>query len=277
MKSIVLLMPWFGPWPAWMELFLSSCRFNPTVKWVLLSDQPCPSHLPDNVALVPLSMGEFSGLVATRLDLPGFNLVQAYKVCDLRFAFGRIFAEHIQGYDLFGFGDLDVVYGNLRAFLTDEVLSHNVVSCHKHRLSGHFCLFANTEVNHDLYLEVEDWRGKFMDPRHLAVDDRTKFTRPNSLYFESFNTPHCRQIVWTNGLRRYPREWYWKQGRLTNNMDAREFLYFHFMVWKGGRCGRMFGGGQFERLPVLIHDAPAGAGWRINERGFWRPADAARS
>ena len=30
----------------------------------------------------------------------------------------------------------------------------------------------------------------------------------------------------------YPEEWYWYDGKLTNNRDDQEFSYLHFIEWK---------------------------------------------
>jgi hypothetical protein len=255
-----------------MELYLESCRFNPTVNWILFTDQDSPERLPDNVRQALLSREEFSWLVEQKLGLPGFLLPKPYKICDLRPAFGRIFEDYIEGYDLFGFGDLDVVYGNLRIFLTDEVLSHSIVSFHPQHISGHFSLFANSEENRNLHLKIEGWREKFSQPQSLNLDESgISPDATSSLLFESYSTPMVPHIPWKSGGHIYPTEWYWREGTLTNDLDNEEFLYFHFMVWKGGKWGRKFGGGQFERQAELIHQTEAESGWRINEKGFWRP------
>jgi hypothetical protein len=271
MKSIVFLMPWYGAWPAWLELYLESCRFNPTVNWIIFTDLERPAGLPDNVRHAPLSREDFSLLVERRLGLTGYALERPYKLCDFRPCFGRLFEDHIQGYDYFGFGDLDVVYGNLRRFLTDEVLSHSLVSCHQHRISGHCCLLANTEANRNLHLTIRHWRAKLLHPRFIALEDQMKLDPATSLFFESYNTPFVPGMPWRSGREEYPKEWYWNKGRLTNDLDEGESLYFHFMIWKGGRWGRKYGGAQFESLDKLVHQTEEGVGWRINERGFWRP------
>jgi hypothetical protein len=270
-KTLVVLMPWYGPWPDWIELYLESCKWNPTVNWVFFSDQPKPNNVANNVRYVFLSLKDFSHLAGDRLRLPQFKLCDSYKLCDIRPAFGTLFEEYIKEYDYFGFGDLDVIYGNLRMFLDEKMLIHDVISFHKHRLSGHLCFFANTEVNRNLHFTIKNWQLKFMNSRWLGLGDQMSIDRAKSLFFESYNTPFVKDMPWKDGTYNYPTEWYWNRGRLTNNIDQCEFLYFHFMVWKGGRWERKWGGGQFEKVEKLIHVAAdhIGLSWKINEHGFW--------
>ena len=56
----------------------------------------------------------------------GWN--EPYKICDLRLGWGTIFRDHVADYDFFGWGDIDVIYGDLRKFLTNDVLDHDIVS-----------------------------------------------------------------------------------------------------------------------------------------------------
>ena len=74
----------------------------------------------------------------------------------------------------------------------------------------------------------------------------------------------------------YPTEWYWRNGKITNNKDRGiECLYFDFMVWKGGRWGKLHGGGQWENLKSLVHFdyREAHSGWKINKGGFFAIED----
>ena len=30
-KKIIMLMPYFGKWPVWMDLYIESCKWNPSI------------------------------------------------------------------------------------------------------------------------------------------------------------------------------------------------------------------------------------------------------
>lgn len=35
---LILLMPYFGRWPEWINLFVESCKGNPGVRWRFYTD-----------------------------------------------------------------------------------------------------------------------------------------------------------------------------------------------------------------------------------------------
>src|SRR5262245_34864867 len=81
--TIRLVVVYFGGWPPWFPAFLHSCRFNPQVDWLILSDAAPPPDAPSNVRFLPLSMKEFAERAARTLGLP-IAFDNARKVCDFR-------------------------------------------------------------------------------------------------------------------------------------------------------------------------------------------------
>jgi len=289
MKKIIFLIPYFGKWPQWIDLYLETCKWNPTIDWLFFTDCPEPANKCANVKYIHMTLAEFARFASFGLGVD-IVLKNGYKVCDLKPALGHIFSEHINGYDYFGVGDIDVFYGNIRSFLTDKLLSCEVLSFHQKCASPHFMLFKNSQAARQLCLRInkDEWKeamsykgptgldaGPFYDIVKAAVDE-------NNFYrIEAFSTPGLYGgMRWHDGTWVYPLEWYWKEGRLTNNKDGdREFLYFHFMVWKGGINGKwLFGGGQWEKLKKIVHFdyAQAPGGWRINKRGIYKIEGSAR-
>jgi hypothetical protein len=143
LRSIRIIIPWFGPWPAWMRCFIESCRWNPTVDWLLFGDAPPPDDLPPNLRIVTIGFADYRGLVASRL---GINLewTDAYKLCDVKPALGFIHEPAIAGYDYWGYGDLDVIYGNIRHFFKPQVLTNDLVTTHEHIVAGHLTVMRTT-------------------------------------------------------------------------------------------------------------------------------------
>lgn len=286
--SICLVMPYFGKWPFWMPFFLQSCRLNPSVEWLFYSDCAPLDNCPENVRVVSMSFADYCQHVSSRLDID-FRPTQAYKLCDIRPAFGLIHEADLQGYDFWGFGDIDLVYGDLRAYFTAERLqSHDLYSTHARRVSGHLCLIRNTPRMRDAFKRMPSWRQRFCDPQHQALDEGA-FTRlflrnknlPDFLqkilgtlfnpwyrrseFVEAYSTPYAR-IDWHDGSRNFPQKWYWNNGKLTNDQDgSREFPYFHFIVWK--RHG-------WDQLPPEQLQASTSfalsPSWSISPQGFER-------
>lgn len=247
-------MPYFGQWPFWMPCFLESCRRNPDIDWLFYTDCGEPPAVPPNVHIRHISFADYCRMVSEKLDIP-FQPTAPYKLCDIRPAFGLIHADDIRDFDFWGWGDIDVVYGDLRQYFNESRLSaYDLLSTHSRRVSGHLCLFRNNQRMREAFLQLADWRELFTDPNHRAVDERAFsriFVRHKNLpkplrdfamlfhpwsrrteFREAYSTPLGR-IPWTDGSRDYPSKWFWKEGRVSNDRDGeRHFPYFHFVVWK---------------------------------------------
>lgn len=281
--KICIVIPYFGCWPEWTEIFFESCRLNCFVNWVILNDAP---HLapnpPQNVQIKPLSLDVFLRGVRSTLGLrlPWNN---SYKICDLRPAFGHIFRDIFVGYNYFGWGDLDVIYGDMGKFFSYDMLDHDCISFCDSHLNGHLCLVRNTEQTRYWYRDLPDWKQRMENPEYTHFDELPPSKLPIQFRIyceESFNTPLSPYICWTDGTFEFPTEWYWRNGVLTNDKDGdREFLYLHFMHWKGGWWPRQCGNAQWENLARLVHLEPGECrkGFCINEYGFFPLAETRRN
>lgn len=287
LPSIRLLMPFFGRWPYWMPLFLTSCRFNPTIEWLFYTDCGPLPNLPPNVELRHMSFDEYCRLVSERLELD-FQPSGPYKLCDIRPAYGLIHRDDLGGVDFWGWGDVDVIYGQLREYYDPVRLArHDLYSTHSRRVSGHLCLVRNTERMRQAFRHIPDWQALFAEPAHRAVDEKAfskLFIRhknfPGPLYrlagqlnpwrrrsefIEAYSTPHGR-IPWIDGSYNFPRRWYWDRGQLTSDRDRRHALpYLHFAVWKKDEWTR-----QSEPNPNLIATLASEERWTVDQQGFAR-------
>lgn len=253
LATICFVIPYFGKWPLWMPLFLESCRKNSTVNWRIYTDCGVPVDCPDNVLIHAISFDDYCALVTTRLAID-FKPESAYKLCDIKPALGYIHAQDLAAYDFWAFGDIDVVYGDLRSYFTQSKLQQkDLFSTHARRISGHLCLIRNTAEMNSAFMRVRDWQQLLSAQQHVAFDEKafsklflrhknSTILRQISMMFdvwlrraefvEAFSTPNAK-IKWIDGSQRYPTTWYWNNGVLTNDMDGEKtFPYFHFMVWK---------------------------------------------
>jgi hypothetical protein len=169
-SSICMIIPWFGPWPPWMRPFLESCRWNPTVNWLLYGDAPPPSDVPPNVRIVTTTLDDYRAAAASRLGIR-LAWTNTYKLCDLKPALGFIHEHEIAGYDHWGFGDLDVIYGDIRRFFAPAVLSHDLVTTHEHIVAGHFSVLRTTPRMLTAFKRVPDWKLLLSSARHRSFDE----------------------------------------------------------------------------------------------------------
>ena len=253
-KKIIFLMPYFGCFPEWFTFYLESCRWNPTIDWLFLTDCHIPENTPANVRFIQISFEKYKQLVSKRLDID-FKPESPYKVCDIRPAFGHIHQEYIEGYDYFGFGDVDVIYGDLRAFYTDEVLNRNTISTHEDRVSGHLFLMKNNEKWINSFRKIPNWQQCMSQSSYVGLDEgafskvlrgrkRIPYAlykllgildpyKRNHLFKEQFSTVLSGR-PWLDGTYNYPDRWFWNRGKLTVE-SGEELMYLHFMNWKSTR------------------------------------------
>ena len=293
-STIKFIIPYFGHWPEWINLFMQSCQYNPDINWLFFTDCGEPEFKAPNTHFIHIEFKDYKALVSKKLNI-NFEQSDPYKLCDLKPAYGYIHQEHIDGYDFFGFGDLDVIYGQLRHFLTEDILqNHQLISTHDNRISGHFCLLKNNETMRNAFRRMPYWKKLLETPAHLGIDE-SKFTKvfiphrkhPNWLkavyglfspywrnnYFHEQYSTILSPLQWIDGAVDHPQEWQWEQGRLTNTIDKnREFMYLHFMNWKSSQwLHKQYGSSaEWENMETLVHfDSEVEAShWSITKSGF---------
>lgn len=282
---ILFVIPYFGRWPFWMPLFLETCRRNADIDWLLFSDCGVPENLPPNVTVETMTFEAYCQLVSQRLGID-FRPANAYKLCDIKPALGYIHVDRLEGYDFWAYGDIDLLYGNLREYFTAERLAaHDLFSTHERRVAGHLCLMRNNARTREVFKLIKNWKERFADDEHHALDEgafsriflwRKNFPRPlftlvgkfnpwrrRSEFTEAFSTPGgC--IKWHDGTKDFPQRWYWRNGRLTNDRDGdRAFPYFHFITWKHN---------EWPALPLpdpaWLQQLAASPAWEIDAKGF---------
>ena len=266
-QKIIKIIPYFGQWPEWFELYIESCKKNPQMNWLFYTDCGEPVNQSPNVRYIHLSFEEYKCLVSDRLAI-NFNPSSPYKLCDLKPALGFIHESDIKDYDFFAVGDVDIIYGQIRNFITDELLQkYDVIGTHNRRLSGHLAIFRNTDRYRQAFRKIPNWQKLMEMDEHIGLDE-SKFSKlfvrhknhpvwlskvwsyssryqRRVLYKEQFSTV-LSPIMWIDGSSEHPQQWFWKDGHLTNDRDNREFMYLHFMNWKSNRW-----------LPKNLRDTPA--------------------
>jgi len=293
MKSIAILTPYFGQWPAWFDLYLESCRSNSSINWIFISDCPAPNNSPSNTQFIHCSFDEYKSLVSKKLGIK-FNPSSAYKLCDLKPAYGYIHQELLSTYDFWGFGDIDVIYGDIRNFYNETLLAkYNTLSTHCDRVSGHLFLMRNTATFREAFKQIPAWQQLLEDPQHQGIDE-SKFSKvflrhkkypawlrrlyglnkplQRHAYFKEQHSTILSPQPWLDGQWKHPEEWIWKDGKLHNSTDKREFMYLHLMNWKSSTWLDKSRGDSaaWENLSTLNHVATelAANGFKINRTGF---------
>ena len=169
---MALFIVYIGQYPWYFPYFLHSCRHNPTVDFLIFTDNQTPlKHLPPNVHLIPCSIEQFK---ANAFSALGFEVAveSGYKLCDFKPAYGYIFKDYIQDYDFWGYCDIDVIFGNIRDFMTNELLNeYDIISARHDYLTGCFALYRNNSLMRELFKQSKGYQKVFTDPRNFFFDE----------------------------------------------------------------------------------------------------------
>ena len=170
MKSIVLIVAYFGAFPNYITAWLKTCRNNPTINWLVITDNTIECGIPENVKFINIAFEELRKKIQKKYPFY-ISLNSPYKLCDFKPAYGEIFQDEIKGYDFWGHCDMDLLWGDLRCFITDEVLS----SYDRLFLHGHLVIYRNSP-------EINGWYRtlKPIDPNHtyekiFSINDNYAF------------------------------------------------------------------------------------------------------
>lgn len=256
--SIGIVIPYFGKWPNWMDFFLVSCEANPTIDWFLLGDHQPAAALPPNVSFRAISWQDYKDHVSQKLGIH-FSAENPYKLCDLKPAFGRIHDDILSGYDFFGFGDVDIIYGDIRNFYTPKLLyKFKLLSTHYYGVSGHLCLIRNEAPWVDAFKRVPGWQSVFEDTKNHVFDEwafskvflrgggqpkplrwlRNRYNIFHRLaYFKEQHVTPVGFYVEPRDQQAPPERYRWIKGKLCSAYsDNTEYIYLHFMNWKANNC-----------------------------------------
>lgn len=173
MKSIVIIFPYFGTLPVQYKMWRASALTNSTIDFMFFTDADVEPAT--NILVHKMQFEDFQKIVQQAFDFP-IILDRPYKLCEYKQAYGSILQEYIKEYDFWGFGDLDLVYGNLRSFFTEEVLSHKFLLGW-----GHLTLLHNDEDTNTFFMKQIDGYQNY----------KYAFTTSKITFFDEFNHNGC--------------------------------------------------------------------------------------
>ena len=237
MKRIILIIPYFGTWPIWFDAFLQSCAGNPSIHWLCPTDCIIPEHYPANIQFFPITLKELNTHVnsVVGVDVP----LSPRKFCDLKPAYGAVFKAQLVDYDFWGICDMDIIWGDIRKFITPDLLdNYDIISSRKGAISGHFTLFRNTPEINSLYTQLPNIKALYSVPEFKWTDEviLTAYLKQQTaikVYWDNILLNQERGI--DSHQDYYLDKWQWKGGKmleLVNGKVVNEVMYLHFINWK---------------------------------------------
>ena len=148
---------------------MQSAECNSSIDFYIVNDKDPVSH-PKNVHFIRMTLDDFSKLASKKIGL-SIQLKNAYKCCDFKCAFGLIFEDYLKDYDFWGHCDLDLVWGDLRGFLTEDLLERY----DKIYPLGHLALYRNNEKMKRAFMLPGSEKGEyteiFTSDKNYAFDE----------------------------------------------------------------------------------------------------------
>lgn len=143
MFRIGYLLPYFGNLPKGFDLWLLTCQANPSMDWLIFTDDQTKYDYPENVKVKYISYDAFKKRIVDHFNFP-VVIDRPWKLCEFKPAYGEIFSHELREYDFWGHCDTDLIWGDIRNFITDDILE----KYDKIGFQGHSTLYRNTpEVN----------------------------------------------------------------------------------------------------------------------------------
>lgn len=188
MKRIVIIFPYFGTLPIQYKMWRASALCNPTIDFMFFTDADVEPA--KNIIVHKMQFCDFQRIVQKSFDFI-ITLDRPYKLCEYKQAYGFILQEYIKNYDFWGFGDLDLVYGDLRAFITNDALQHKFLLGW-----GHLTLIRNDEDSITYFMKqvpgYQNYKDAFATSKITFFDeygykgcsDKWKDCRPKDCWLE---------------------------------------------------------------------------------------------
>ncbi|WP_051656774.1 DUF6625 family protein [Butyrivibrio sp. AE3004] len=239
MKSIVVIVPYFGELPPFYPMWEKSVLHNESIDFVLFTDDKNVSSI-GNLRVEHMSFEEYKYRIQSRFPFD-VCLEKPYKICDFRPAFGYCFSDIIEGYDFWGYCDLDLTFGDIRSFVSDKILN----DYDRIFVTGHFSLYRNTDKIVKLFMNNGDY------PEYNYTE---AFKNNDSCYFDEFRGMELKCL--RNGIKVFTGNVFadykpegnsfynrkkenviviWDRGKLyevTKKGDYKELLYAHYQKRK---------------------------------------------
>lgn len=202
--KIAIIIPYFGKFPDWIDLYLFSCSKNSFIDFWFFTDCDIPHKVYKNTFFKKITFKEYCEWVSHALGIT-FAPENPYKLCDLKVFYGIIHENLLKEYDFWGFGDLDLMYGDLSLVVNKNTLGrYNIITTHADRVAGHFTIIKRESKYSAFCLKIKNWKDRLEDKFVFGLDEHD-FTA----------------LI-------YPiHKWVWRLHRLTSIHHYKLFAFFN--------------------------------------------------
>lgn len=164
MKKVFLITEFGSPFE-WTDKYIDNIGKLGQYGWYWKIFTPNKyKNVPDNVEIVDMTAEQYAELVEKKLGIkPNLFItdkgIPSIHITDFYIFSGVVFEDYIKDFDWWGITNMDVVYGRLDHFISDEILNTaEIFTDDVHAINGVFSLFKNIPKINNLYQEISNWK-----------------------------------------------------------------------------------------------------------------------
>lgn len=238
---VCIVSAYFGSLPNTFPLFLKSIEYNPSIDFLIVTDQNNIVHNLKNLRVVNMNFDSCVELIKEKLEMD-VAITRPYKLCDLKPVYGKIFADYLTDYHYWGHCDMDLMFGDIRSFL----VKYNLKEYDKFLHQGHLAIYKNTDECNDYYKKSGSYYSyeEVFTNENIYVFD--EYNRINGIYkYNKF--PLFEKVIFANinpaftrfkicrGKNYMHQVFYWEGGHVYRASDVKgkiiidEFMYIHLL------------------------------------------------
>ena len=188
MNRIAFIIPYFGKFNNYFQLYLNSCEKNADFcDWLIFTDDHTEYRYPLNVKVHYTTFDETKELFQSKFDFK-IALDRPYKLCDFKVAYGYIYSDYLKDYDFWGECDTDLIWGRFSDFHFDKLSKYDKIFN-----LAHCTIYRNTN----------DVSTAFMLPLQGRLRYKEVFSNTENCSFDEEYHKSINNIFLENGLSVY--------------------------------------------------------------------------
>ena len=255
MKKCVLILPYFGKFNNYFQLFLNSFSYNTDYQLLIFTDNTERYDYPSNVTVIPYTLNRIKKRLDKVLNM-NVCLDTPYKLCDYKPTYGLVFQDYIKEYQYWGHCDCDLLFGNLNKLLTpllekkyDKIFAAGHLTIYKNDYDinrlfmktyrGVKC-YKEAFMSDDIYVFDEDFKDNnvhriFLEERKNIYDEDLSMnpTSRKAHFVRSYYSPSTRKFEWEDEKK---ARYYWYKGQIIEierkdkQLVYSEYIYMHLQA-----------------------------------------------
>lgn len=141
------MLPYFGKFPEWFDAWKISALNNSSIDFLIYTDSDNIVSQ-GNLKVIRTSFVNFKAKLQSIFDFT-IKCDIPYKLCDYKPCYGKALHDDLKDYDFWGHCDADMIFGNIRKYISDDILDN----IEKVFTNGFLTIYRNNEKMNNLFLD----------------------------------------------------------------------------------------------------------------------------